>query len=114
MALDVTAVNRNLHTRVTFMGLEFEDLFIVMGLAAVMNIAGRFIGGELGGIPLNVLLEYGVPVFCVPVLMLFKYGKPRGYFQDLMNWHMQPKRYCARAHDRKTTTEYLKGAGECR
>jgi hypothetical protein len=82
MALDVTGVNRNLHTRATFMGLEFEDLFVVMGLAAVMNIVGRFIGGEVGGIPIGVILQYGVPLFCVPILMLFKYGKQRGYFLD--------------------------------
>ena len=37
MALDVTPVNRNLHTRVTFMALEFEDLFVVLGLAALIE-----------------------------------------------------------------------------
>ena len=31
MALQVTPVNRNLQTRVTFMFLEFEDLFVVLG-----------------------------------------------------------------------------------
>ena len=35
MALEVTPVHRNLHQRVTFFYLEFEDLFIVIGLAAV-------------------------------------------------------------------------------
>jgi hypothetical protein len=40
MALQVTPVNRNLQTRVTFMYLEFEDLFVVLGAAAVMNIVG--------------------------------------------------------------------------
>ena len=38
MALEVTPVNRNLHQRVTFMGLEFEDLFVVLGVAALMNV----------------------------------------------------------------------------
>ena len=51
MALTVTSVNRNLHTRVTFMLLEFEDLFIVLGIAAVTNVAGRFIGGQIAGMP---------------------------------------------------------------
>jgi len=41
MALHVTPVNRNLQTRVTFMYLEFEDLFVVLGAAAVMNIIGH-------------------------------------------------------------------------
>jgi hypothetical protein len=114
MALEVTPVNRNLHTRVTFLGLEFEDLFAVMGLAALMNVVGRFIGGEVGGIPIGVILQYGVPLFCIPILMLFKYGKPRGYFQDLLNWQFQPRKYCALAHDKKIRTDYLKGEEECR
>ena len=67
------------HQRVTFLYLEFEDLFIVMGLAAVMNIVGRFLGRDLYGVPLNIVLQYVVPVEAVPVLMLFKYGKPRRY-----------------------------------
>src|SRR5579872_6761385 len=114
MGLEVTPVNRNLHTSAKFLGLEFEDLFVVMGLAAVMNVVGRFIGGEIGGIPLNVLLQYGVPVFSVPMLILFKYGKPRGYLKDLVQWHLGPRRYCALAEDRKMTTEYLKEDDECR
>jgi len=72
-------VNRNLQTRVTFMFLEFEDLFVVLGAAAVMNIVGHFVGGEIAGMPMNLVLQYGVPLFMVPVLMAFKYGKPRGY-----------------------------------
>jgi hypothetical protein len=76
MGLDVTAVNRNLHTRVTFMSLEFEDLFIVLGLAALMNVVSRFVSGEIGGIPLSVVLQYGIPLSVVPLLMIFKYGKP--------------------------------------
>ena len=42
MALEVTPVHRNLHQRVTFFYLEFEDLFLVIGLAAFMSIFGRF------------------------------------------------------------------------
>src|SRR5581483_6934875 len=114
MALDVTPVNRNLHTKVTFMGLEFEDLFVVMALAAVMNLAGHFVSGEVGGIPLSVLLQYGVPLLCIPLRMIFMYGKPRGYLTDLMKWRTQPKKYCAAARDRKVTKEYLKEEEECR
>ena len=74
MSLEVTPVHRNLHQRVTFFYLEFEDLFIVIGLAALMNIVGRFLGRDLYGVPLNIVLQYVVPVVAVPVLMLFKYG----------------------------------------
>ena len=109
MALDVTPVNRNLYTRVTFLSLEFEDLFVVLGLAALMNVVGHFVTGQLGGIPLNMVLQYGVPLSVVPFLMIFKYGKPRGYMRDLLHWHMQPRRYCAAAGDRQMRKSYIRG-----
>ena len=103
MALDVTAVNRNLHTRVTFMGLEFEDLFVVLGLAALMNIVSRFVSGGSTG----AVLQYGVPVAVVPLLIAFKYGKPRGYLRDLLTWHTKPRAWCALAHDKEIKTDYV-------
>lgn len=102
MALEVTPVNRNLHTRVTFMSLEFEDLFVVLGLAAVMNVVSRFVGGGSG-----VFLQYGVPLAVVPLLMIFKYGKPRGYIRDLFNWYTKPRVYCAQARDRQMLKAYI-------
>jgi hypothetical protein len=118
MALDVTPVNRNLHTRVTFMSLEFEDLFVVLGLAAVMNVVSHFVSGEIGGVPLSAILQYGVPLSVVPLLMVFKYGKPRGYLRDLAHWYIKPKKYCALAHDEKITRGYMAEAeaedGRCR
>ena len=108
MALEVTPVHRNLHQRVTFFYLECEDLFIVIGLAAVMNIAGRFLGRDLYGIPLNIILQYVVPVVAVPVLMLFKYGKPRGYLRDLIVWHAKPHIYCGLEPDHELTEEFLR------
>jgi hypothetical protein len=108
MALEVTPVHRNLHQRVTFFYLEFEDLFIVIGLAAFMNIFGRLLGREMYGIPLNIILQYIVPVVAVPVLMLFKYGKPRGYIRDLVMWHAKPHIYCGLEPDREFTKEFLK------
>jgi hypothetical protein len=103
MALDVTPVNRNLHTRVTFMMLEFEDLFVVLGLAAVMNVVSRFVGGGMG-----LTLQYGVPLGVVPFLMAFKYGKPRGYLRDLIAWHTKPRAYCAMARDQQLRMSYIK------
>jgi hypothetical protein len=102
MALDVTPVNRNLHTRVTFMSLEFEDLFVVLGLAAVMNVVSRFVSGQMGA-----YLQYGVPLAVVPLLMVFKYGKPRGYLRDLLHWHTKPRTYCAMAGDSQIKTSYI-------
>ena len=79
MALNISPVHRNLHTRVTFLYLEFEDWFVVIGLAAFTNIFGRWLDRNIFGIPMNVFLQYIVPVLSVPFLMLFKYGKPHGY-----------------------------------
>ena len=103
MALDVTPVNRNLHTRVTFMALEFEDLFVVLGLAAVMNVISRFVAG-----PMSAWLQYGVPLAVVPLLMVFKYGKPRGYLRDLLYWYTKPRTYCAISCDRHLQSSYLR------
>src|SRR5690242_5470824 len=102
MALDVTPVNRNLHTRVTLMALEFEDLFVVLGLAAVMNVISRFVSGQL-----SAYLQYGVPLSVVPLLMVFKYGKPRGYLRDLFSRFTKPRTYCAVAADRQILTSYI-------
>ena len=54
MALEVTPVYRNLRTRVTFFGLEAEDLFAILALAVVANIADRVAVMYLGRI-----VEYG-------------------------------------------------------
>jgi len=90
------------------MFLEFEDLFIVLGAAAAMNVVGHFVGGEIAGMPMNLVLQYGVPLFMVPLLMAFKYGKPRGYVRDLAFKYVKPSVYCAAARDREIRTAYLK------
>ena len=40
MSLEMTQVHRNLRTKVTFLGLEFEDLILVLALAAVLSASG--------------------------------------------------------------------------
>jgi hypothetical protein len=103
MALDITPVNRNLHTRATFMSLEFEDLFVVLGVAAVMNVVSRFATGNI-----SAFLQYGVPLSIIPLLMVFKYGKPRGYLKDLLFWYAKPHRYCAAVADSELRTGYVR------
>lgn len=114
MALNVTQVHRNLAQRVTFLGLEFEDLFVVLGLAAFTNIFGRFLQREMFGIPMNVFLQYVVPVLAVPFLVLFKYGKPRRYLVDFVAYHSKPKVYCGLEPDTQQDMEYFKAEGEVR
>jgi len=67
----------------------------VLGAAAIMNVVGHFVGGEVAGMPMSIVLQYGVPLLMVPVLMAFKYGKPRGYVRDLACWYTKPHAYCA-------------------
>ena len=113
MALEITQVHRNLHTRVTIMYLEFEDIFVILGLAAVTNVLARFFQRDVGGIPLNVLLQYVVPLAAIPLLMVFKYGKPRRYLFDYIEWHAKPRIYCGMEPDSQQTTEYyLEEGGE--
>ena len=102
MALDVTPIHRNLQTRVTFFGLEFEDLFVVLAVAALMNVVSRFAHGVWAA-----GLQYGVPILIVPLLMVFKYGKPRGYVRDLALWWLRPRAYSAAARDRHLSAPYI-------
>ena len=108
MPLNVTPVNRNLQTRVTFMCLEFEDLFGVLGVAALTNVLGHFVSGEIAGLPLSIVVQYGVPISIVPLLMLFKYGRPRGYIRDLAFWYLKPRQYSATSSDHELAVAYLK------
>ncbi len=110
MAITLTPVNRNLETKVTFCYLEFEDLFAVLLVAAVMNFASRIVHGTVGGIPASILVQYGVPLSIIPLLMVFKYGKPRGYAKDLVAWHLNPRRYCGAARDRNEKTRNIQEA----
>ena len=57
MALSISPVHRNLHTRVSFLYLEFEDWFVVIGPAAITNIFGRWIDRHVFGVPMNVVLQ---------------------------------------------------------
>lgn len=115
MALDVTPTYRNLRTRVTFLGLEAEDLFAILALAVVTNILGRFLNREMFGLPMNMVMQYLVPLLSIPALMLFKYGKQRGYLLDLLMFHSKPHVYSALERDSQLVREYLRPEDElCR
>jgi len=88
--------------------LELEDLFVVLGAATIMNVVGHFVGGEVAGMPMSIVLQYGVPLLLVPLLMGFKYGNPRGYVRDLAFWYTKPHAYCALAGDREIWSAYLR------
>jgi hypothetical protein len=107
MALDVTPVYRNLRTRVTFFGLEAEDLFAILAVAVVVNVFGRFLNREIFGVPMNMVLQYIVPILMIPALMLFKYGKQRGYLWDWVMFHSKPHVYSALERDRELLRQYI-------
>ena len=108
MALDVTPFYRNLRTRVTLLGLEAEDLFAIMAIAVIANILGRFLNREMLGLPMNMVLQYVFPLLSIAALMLFKYGKQRGYLLDWVLFHTKPHVYSALERDRELTREYIK------
>ena len=66
MALDITPVYRNLRTRVTFLGLEAEDLFAILALAVVSNILGRLLNREMFGLPMNMIYFTPQPISSCP------------------------------------------------
>ena len=109
MSLDMTPVHRNLHTKVTFLGLEFEDLILVLALAALMNLLAHFVSGNahVFRIPLNIFMEFIVPALAVPFLILFKYGRPRGYLTALVRSFFAPKAWCALERDSELKESYL-------
>jgi len=49
-----------------------------------------------------------VPALSIPALMLFKYGKQRGYLQDWVMFHSKPHVYSALERDRELTREFLR------
>jgi len=113
--MDVTPVYRNLRTRVTFLGLEAEDLFAILALAVVSNILGRFLNREMFGLPMNMIMQYLVPLLSIPALMLFKYGKQRAYLADWVMFHSKPHVYSALERDFQLVREYVRPEDEaCR
>ena len=109
MALRMSPVSRNLHAKVTMLGLELEDmLFLAMTGAGAMLVGQFFFANRyMFFLPMNWFLLLMVLVVGVPALMLFKYGKPRGYLLDLAVYYATPRSYCALAHDQKLKSGFI-------
>ena len=107
MALTKTPVYRNLRTRVTFMYLEYEDLILVLLIAPLAFFVGGFVNRDLFGIPMNLVLQWGVPALTIVLLLTFKYGKPRGYLRDWWSYQTKPHVYCGLERDSQIDTPYL-------
>src|SRR5439155_20431134 len=107
MSLNKTPVYRNLRTRVTFMYLEFEDLIVVLLIAPVAFFVGSFFDREIVGIPVKLVLQWGVSALTVIFLLTFKYGKPRLYVRDRRNYQTKPHLYWGIERDSQLNHSYL-------
>jgi hypothetical protein len=110
MALRMSPISRNLHAKVTLLGLELEDMLSLAMASAIAMLIGQFFFSDryMFFLPMNWFLMLMVLVLGVPCLTLFKYGKPRGYLLDLVIYYAQPRSYCALARDTKLTVSFLK------
>lgn len=110
MALRMSPVSRNLHAKVTLLGLELEDMLFLAMACAIAMLVGQLLFSDryMFFLPMNWFLMLMVLVIGVPGLMLFKYGKPRGYLFDLVTFYARPRSYCTLAHDTKLTDGFLK------
>jgi hypothetical protein len=107
MPLTKTPMYRNLGARVTFLSLEYEDLFAVLLIAPVSFFIGSFFDRNLFGIPIKLVLQWGVPATTVLLLVTFKYGKPRGYLGDWWRYQTKPHVYCGIERDSQRSFSYL-------
>ena len=105
--LRMAKVSRNLRTRARYLGLEGEDLAVVMVVAAIMQFVGRWFNRELFGISLTMLLQYAVPLLVVFVLLIVKYGRQPGFLMDYFTFKARPKIYSGRAKDNTQIEPYL-------
>jgi hypothetical protein len=108
MPLEVTRLQRNLRMRVRFFGLEAEDIFVLLLVAIVGQFLGRLINRNLLGLPMSLVLEWGVPLATIPALILFKYGKQRHYFSDFIAYRTRPRVYSAHERDTQLARPYLR------
>jgi len=56
---------------------------------------------------MNWFCFFVVLVIAVPGLLIFKYGKPRGYLKDFLAWHLKPRSYSALERDQQITGPYI-------
>ena len=86
-----------------------RDNILVLAIAALMNLLAHFVGNtaHVFGIPLNIFMEFAVPLLAVPFLILFKYGRPRGYLTDLAFSLFAPKAWSALERDSELNQPYI-------
>lgn len=114
MPLRSSPISRNLRMNVKFLGLEVEDLFVIVFIGLFFLILGNFAfpRAQIMKIPANWFLFLLSIVVGVPFLSAFKYGKPRGYLLDYVMWYLSPRHRDCLSRDTKITVPYLIEPGE--
>ena len=59
------------------------------------------------GIPVKLVLQWGIPAIAILLLLAFKYGKPRGYLGDWWIYQTRPHVYCGLERDSQVNVPYL-------
>jgi len=109
MALNVTQVHRKPQATGDVYGARVRGTCSwSWGWQPSRTSSARFLHREMLGIPMNVFLQYVVPLLAVPFLILFKYGKPRGYLYDCFGYYSKPRVYCGLESDTLQQVEYLR------
>ena len=87
--------------------------YIIAAIIAVLFIApvsfflGSFFDRDLFGIPMKLVLQWGIPAVTILLLLTFKYGKPRGYLRDWWMYQTRPHMYCGLERDSQLNAPYL-------
>jgi hypothetical protein len=110
MALNTSQVSRNLLLKVTLLGLELEDLLMLMlGVSVSMVLGNVFFSDRyIFHIPVNYFLPLLILLGGIPGVMLLKYGKPRGYLIDLVAYYAKPSQYSGRTPEQILNTTYFR------
>ena len=110
MPLKMSPVSRNLHAKVTMLGLELEDMLALAMGCSIAMLVGQFLFPDryMFFLPMNWFLMLLVLVLGVPALTLLKYGKPRRYLRDLVVYYAQPRSYCALSRETKLKGSFVK------
>ena len=82
--LEVTKVSRSLDRKSLFMWLEIADIFVLVTMCSLLNLA-------FGTTAMKVYLVYLPTIITAITLILGKRGKPDRFLLHLLKYHIQPK-----------------------
>ena len=81
MELKTSQVHRRLDAKFKVGGVEASDLLGVLILAAILNLI-------LGRVPYGAVFIFGIPAALFVGLYFGKRGKPDGYLQQAIKFHL--------------------------